>query len=231
MTADTRALLGAHPFFATLPDDVLDELLEGAVVESFALGEVLRRTGEVGGGFCLIQTGKVRVVDDTADGKPITLAVLKKGDGFGERGLLQGGPSSATIRATGSTTVLRLSVDAFKAAMDRHPEMRTRIEEASARNEEFNFLKTQNLLSGLKPPVIRKLAECIATTNLTDGETLFHEGDPGDAIFFVREGRLRIIKETAGNKLLGFKETGTFLGEMALVYRCGGRWPDTRAVA
>tara|TARA_R110000787_G_scaffold262422_4_gene367931 strand:+ start:39757 stop:42795 length:3039 start_codon:yes stop_codon:yes gene_type:complete len=218
MTADTRALLGAHPFFATLPDDVLDELLEGAVVESFALGEVLRRTGEAGGGFCLIQTGKVRVVDDSADGKPITLAVLKKGDGFGERGLLHGGPSSATIRATGSTTVLQLSVDAFKAAMDRHPEMRARIEEASARNEEFNFLKTQNLLSGLKPPVIRKLAECIVTTNLSDGETLFHEGDPGDAIYFVREGRLRIIKESAGNKLLGFKETGTFLGEMALVY-------------
>lgn len=218
MSVETRSLLGAHPFFATLPEDVLDELLEGAVVESFALGEVIRRAGEAGGGFCLIQTGKVRVVRDGADGKPITLAVLKKGDGFGERSMLHGGESSATIRATGSTTILRLSDDAFRQAMERHPEMRARIEEAAARNEEFNFLKTQNLLAGLKPPAVRKLAECIVTTRLADGETLFNEGDPGDAIFFVREGRLRIIKQTAGNKLLGYKESGSFLGEMALVY-------------
>jgi len=218
MTVDNRAILAAHPFFATLSEDLLDTVCGKTRIETLSLGEVVLRKGEMGDGFYLIRSGKVRVVDESGDGKPVTLATLSKGDGFGERSLLFDSEVSATIRSAGNTTVLKISRDAFTAAIESQPELRVQIEQAAAKQDEYNFLKTQNLLTGLKAPDVRKLADSVTTIKLADGEKLFSEGDPGDAIFFVRDGRLKIIKESARNRVLGYKKEGSFLGEMALIF-------------
>ena len=50
------------------------------------------------------------------------------------------------------------------------------------------------------------------------GEVLFHEGDPGDVMFVIQSGAVRISKEVAGTqKVLAVLGTGEFLGEMAIL--------------
>lgn len=51
------------------------------------------------------------------------------------------------------------------------------------------------------------------------GETLFREGDPGDTMYIVLDGRVRISKHIpgAGEEALAFMERGDYFGEMALI--------------
>lgn len=54
---------------------------------------------------------------------------------------------------------------------------------------------------------------------LKGGQVLFHEGDPGDAMYVVLEGRVLISKfiPGAGEEALAFLERGDYFGEMALI--------------
>jgi CRP-like cAMP-binding protein len=51
------------------------------------------------------------------------------------------------------------------------------------------------------------------------GQNIFHEGDPGDSLFIIVEGQVRISKHIPGigNEALAILERGDFFGEMAIV--------------
>ena len=50
------------------------------------------------------------------------------------------------------------------------------------------------------------------------GEVLFREGDPGDGLFIITEGSVRISKQTpTGEEALSILEAKAFFGEMALI--------------
>lgn len=51
------------------------------------------------------------------------------------------------------------------------------------------------------------------------GEVIFREGDPGDKLYIVLEGKVRISKSIpgAGEEALAFLERGSYFGEMALI--------------
>ena len=50
------------------------------------------------------------------------------------------------------------------------------------------------------------------------GEILFRDGDPGDTMYVLRSGRVRVFIEPNGReKTLAFIEAGDFFGEMALL--------------
>jgi CRP/FNR family cyclic AMP-dependent transcriptional regulator len=54
---------------------------------------------------------------------------------------------------------------------------------------------------------------------LADGQVLFHEGDVGDKMYVVLDGRVMISKSIpgAGEEALAFLERGDYFGEMALI--------------
>ena len=50
------------------------------------------------------------------------------------------------------------------------------------------------------------------------GEVLFHEGDPGDGLFIVMKGSIRISKQSpSGEEALAVLASPAFFGEMALI--------------
>ncbi|MGH9812238.1 MAG: cyclic nucleotide-binding domain-containing protein, partial [Candidatus Acidiferrales bacterium] len=65
----------------------------------------------------------------------------------------------------------------------------------------------------------KALANVIDSTTLKDGETLFHAGEPGDALYIVRSGEIELyIKDTAGQRIvLNTARPGDFFGELALL--------------
>jgi CRP/FNR family transcriptional regulator, cyclic AMP receptor protein len=66
---------------------------------------------------------------------------------------------------------------------------------------------------------IHFLASLSRERRLRPGEVLFREGDAGDAMYVVVEGRVRIGKHIpgAGEEALAFMERGDWFGEMALI--------------
>ncbi len=65
----------------------------------------------------------------------------------------------------------------------------------------------------------KALANVIDSVTLKDGDTLFHAGEPGDALYIVRAGEIELyIKDTAGQKIvLNVAQEGDFFGELALL--------------
>lgn len=53
---------------------------------------------------------------------------------------------------------------------------------------------------------------------LNEGETLFEEGDKGEEMYLIKEGKIRIVKEMEDKKkTLAILEEGDFFGEMAVL--------------
>jgi uncharacterized membrane protein len=65
----------------------------------------------------------------------------------------------------------------------------------------------------------RALADVVDVIKLNATETLFHAGEPGDALFIVRTGSIELfIKDTAGQKIvLTVAEAGDLFGELSLL--------------
>ena len=76
--------------------------------------------------------------------------------------------------------------------------------------EFFDFLKEDDRC---------ELATVIDAIKINAGETLFHTGDPGEALFVVRSGSIELyVKDTAGQKIvLTIAEEGSLFGELSLL--------------
>ncbi len=72
------------------------------------------------------------------------------------------------------------------------------------------------LLAGMPPALIEAIAGAVEPMELGGGETLFREGDSGDALYFVLSGRLRVQRAQGGNvRVVAEIVAGESVGEMA----------------
>ena len=65
----------------------------------FSFGAVIFNQGGTGDAFYIVQSGRLRVIKQAADGRSETLGYLYPGDHFGEGALLTGRGHRATVRA------------------------------------------------------------------------------------------------------------------------------------
>jgi CRP-like cAMP-binding protein len=101
-------------------------------------GEVIIRQGEAGDCMYEIQGGKVEVIQERS-GKEICLAVLGKGDFFGEMAIFEHDVRSATVRALGEVRALTIDKRTFLRRITEDPSLAFRIvEKMSHRIREMN---------------------------------------------------------------------------------------------
>jgi CRP-like cAMP-binding protein len=82
-------------------------------------------------------------------------------------------------------------------------------------------LKQIAVFRGVDSTALTRLAAGLEEKTYAEGETVFAEGAPGDAMFFILSGRIRIEKRTQSpggpGKLLTVLEPSDYFGEMALL--------------
>jgi len=93
---------------------------KGDLGKIYRSGEIIIRQGEPGECMYVIQEGKVEVLYEKEDDE-IKLAVLGKGDVFGEMALFQRQPRSATVRALGDVRVLTVDKRVFLRRVHEDP--------------------------------------------------------------------------------------------------------------
>jgi CRP/FNR family cyclic AMP-dependent transcriptional regulator len=80
------------------------------------------------------------------------------------------------------------------------------------------FLKSVPLFAGLGDKEIALIRQALTERVFRAGEVLFEEGDASRALMIVETGRVEIYKgKEAGRAVVGFVESGGFIGEMALI--------------
>jgi CRP/FNR family transcriptional regulator, cyclic AMP receptor protein len=89
-------ILRSVPAFTHLSVRELKEVAEICHYRDYRAGETVFAQGDPGLGMYIVQEGDVRIVMNDREGRPRELSVLSVGDFFGEMGLIDESPRSAT---------------------------------------------------------------------------------------------------------------------------------------
>ena len=75
------------------------------------------------------------------------------------------------------------------------------------------------LFKGLAPAYIERIAEIAEEMEFERGRIIFREGEPGDRIFAILEGKVRISRQIpgVGEEALAILGPGEYFGEMAII--------------
>jgi CRP-like cAMP-binding protein len=76
-----------------------------------------------------------------------------------------------------------------------------------------------NIFAGLSDEELEQIGEYITERELPKGAVLYEQGEPGDALYIVRAGRLKAtVTDASGReRVLAIYGNGDFFGELALV--------------
>lgn len=117
-----KNLLANVPIFAGLKEKALEAFLGQARRIVLPAGEIIAREGETNDCMYLIESGEVSIVKNIDGPNPTTLAVLGKGQCFGEMCVLESEPRSATARTAMETVILNIPATAFFTLYRHEPE-------------------------------------------------------------------------------------------------------------
>jgi CRP/FNR family transcriptional regulator, cyclic AMP receptor protein len=100
----------------------------------------------------------------------------------------------------------------------RHPDTIT-IRYTMVGRPVLDALATIPFFSGLDPEALERVASGMRARRFRRGEVIFHIGDPGDALFVIVEGEVKISlpSETGEEAILATLGAGDVFGELALL--------------
>jgi CRP-like cAMP-binding protein/Fe-S-cluster-containing hydrogenase component 2/thioredoxin reductase len=126
---------------SSVTSEDLVEVLATAEIQSVKAGEAIIKEGEESYDIFVIRQGSM-VVEKDIGGKPVFLSYLPAGSYVGEMALIDGGRRTATVRAAIKSEVIKLGGDAFRALLERKPELLRRFEhDMAARHELTAFIE------------------------------------------------------------------------------------------
>lgn len=117
-------------FFAGLSEDEIAQLMSASKRRTFRAGEVIFHRDDPGQVLYMIKEGKVKICRFSPDGQEISLAVLGKGEYFGEFALLDGLPRSADAIAMERVECYSLQRSDFHNAIMKTPKIAIEVMEA-----------------------------------------------------------------------------------------------------
>jgi signal transduction histidine kinase len=103
-------------------------LQESASTErTFDRGDVIVRQGELGDSVFVLGSGSAEAFLKASEGTELPLALMRPGEVFGEMGVLERRPRSATVRAREPSIVLEIHGPQFRTLMAHHPDVELRL--------------------------------------------------------------------------------------------------------
>jgi len=224
----------------------------------FEKGTVVFREGDLGELMYIIQSGGVEI-SQLQEGREVVLALLERGDFFGEMALVDQRPRSATVTTIQPTRLLPLSRSSFLERISQDPgvafhlfkSLSRRVEQAThllrdkvegdeslrlaleCRREEIVSEESLSCSEG-SGPMATSEEDSLPTGYVVQvgdlsidregsltfeaGQTIFSEGDPGDALYIISEGSVEIFQDSAEGKcVLARLGSRDIFGEIALL--------------
>jgi CRP/FNR family cyclic AMP-dependent transcriptional regulator len=120
-------LLAKISFFENLQAEELEHLSTLLRSRRYAKGEVIFHQGDVGTALFILRKGQVAIRLSSEDGKEVILALLDRGDVFGELALLDDEPRSTDAVAREEVDLLSLQREDFRKFLEERPQVAMRM--------------------------------------------------------------------------------------------------------
>lgn len=188
------------------------EFLLGSTVHNKKRGEIVVQRNDTGSSIFAIVEGSVAVEVDRND--PSVTVPIKKGDIFGELGLISGRRRTATVRAAEQTMLLEIPRNATLKLMASVPGVKRRMDRISMERQ------VGQIFGQLLPKAaINDILDAAEIVSLKAGDAFIQEGDRSTDIFIIRSGSAVVEKRIGGKDVfLSYVLAGNYVGEMALFY-------------
>lgn len=110
-----------HPFFALFSDHTRARLVDASTVTARSPGEVLFAEGDAPDDIYLVLSGSVGLYKESRPGERERLAKVPAGEYFGEMGVIDGLPRSATAVVESPSTIARVPGALVMEALEHEP--------------------------------------------------------------------------------------------------------------
>ncbi|VWU49858.1 cGMP-dependent protein kinase [Hepatocystis sp. ex Piliocolobus tephrosceles] len=168
----------------------------------FKSGDMVIKQGEKGSYFFIINSGKFNVYVNENHVK-----TLSKGNSFGEAALIHNTQRSATIVAETNGSLWGVQRSTFRATL----------KQLSNRNfnENRSFIDCVSVFDMLTEAQKNMITNACVIQNFKPGETIVKQGDYGDVLYILKEGKATVY---INDKEIRTLKKGSYFGERALLY-------------
>lgn len=220
--AQATMRLAQMPLFAETPQHVLQAIAQRMVLQHVPAGDRVYRVGESGEALFVVENGEIELTAENAMGVIEEKARIAANQVFGEMSVLTGQIRTEDATATRNTNLWILYKSDLDAIGAQNPALGKALSQAVASRlaasdvgsvDESRFRSFQ-LLSGLSGTELRQIAEYLRPTRYRAGEQIFRISAPGDSLYLIEKGQVRIQPMSGGAWLLG---PGEEFGERSLL--------------
>lgn len=215
------AHLASIDIFQGLDPATLDELESELEPITLPAGQALFKQGASGDSLYVLIKGDLDVVIDGETDHGTIVDQLAPPTTVGEMAVLTGQPRAATVTATSTAELIRLSRAAFDRLASEHPDLI----DTFARGILARIRRTQlaDILGTWFGPLhatqLREIQERVQWLSLASGQELFRQGDSGRHMYLVVSGRLQVEREddSGAARVIGAVGRGESVGEVAIL--------------
>lgn len=203
--------------FRSLDQEQMQVVLDAMFEKTVENGDHVIKQGDDGDNFYVIDKGRFDIFVDV-DGQPRLVGRYRNEGFFGELALMYNMPRAATIVASSPGSLW---------ALDRVTFRRIVLKAAFLKRKAYEgLLESVPMLKSLDAYERMNVADALQSKVFEDGELIIKQGDVADCMYFVEEGRVRIVMrgKPEANHLTGEEEVevniiekGGYFGELALV--------------
>jgi len=212
--ASLRVELANTPLFGDLDAASLYTLIKGIRVVNLEEGQVLFRQGDAASTLYVIVEGAVVPI---AEGeRRRRLAVLERGEFFGEIGLLTKQPRNATIEAIVDTKLLAIDRRVLWELIAKQPSVAKSLLRFLRARLIDRQIRTNLFFAAFAHAEREAVARQFRILEVKDGTRIVEQGKPADGLFVVLSGSLTRI-DRARDKELGVFGLGDVFGGLSLL--------------
>lgn len=131
----------------------------------FGAGRFIFHEGDLGTEMFIIHEGQVEILQESPAG-PRQIAVLERGDFFGEMSILEELPRNASARAVTAVNIIMIDGATFDSMLRAHPEIGIRIMRKLSRRVRETDALLRNALQGEEPDLVEDPSVVVPTQSI-----------------------------------------------------------------
>jgi len=118
-----RPLLTEVDLFRELDDGAIDRLVGAARQRQLQRGDVIFREGDEADSLFVVESGRIAIANKSIDGRESMVALMERGDLFGEMPLFDEQTRSAEARALEASDVISIPYEPLRALWEEQPQL------------------------------------------------------------------------------------------------------------